>query len=187
MKGSIVIPQNLLKSFIKQKKLSGTVSFLRFLRKGEGLNNFHSFCKKNNHILPPIGHFMSNVLFHGSQKPQSILRPNTSIGRGGKTERKALVYATDEPNYAIFLAILQLINASAGVLASDKDPILTVDLDFVNSQSKLKNGYVHIVSSEFFKKVKNGEYKTDKLIPVLFSILVTPQDLIIPIYIQTSA
>lgn len=182
----IAIPPSLLRSFIEQKKLPGTVSFLHFLRRKQYLQDFYSACKRGAYALPQRERPSEKILFHGSPKAQAALVPNASVGAGDRTERNALVYATDDPNYAIFLAVLHLKNGSAGVSAARKNSILTVDLDFVNGPSKLKNGYVHIVSGDLFKKTKNKEYKTDKPVPVLFSIRVTPQDLTVPICIQTS-
>lgn len=107
------------------------------------------------------------------------------MGKGGKLEQHAHVYSTDDPNYAIFLATLNLKNGSASVNATKKATTLFVDLDFVNGPSKLKNGYVHVVEGELFRKTKNREYKSNRQINILFTIPVSPTDITVPIYIQT--
>jgi|GEM_PF-4692400 len=169
---SKIVSKNLLQKFIQHRKLSGVVDFLNFIRKGKNLKSFYDFCAKHNQkLLLPADKNMQ-VLFHGSLKSRSILSPS-----------KSFVYATEDPNYAIFLAILDLKNSSAGVI-SGKETILTVDSNFVNGASKLKNGYVHVVSGKSFKKLKNREYRTNKDVSVLFAIPVSPKDLTVPIKIE---
>jgi len=170
---------------MQQKRLNGTVAFLRFIRHRKNLQDFYNFCSKYGYTLPhqPLG----GVLFHGSQKLQSTLNPNTSVGRNDELEQSAFVYTTDDPNYAIFLAILNLKNGSASVNATAKNTTLVVNLDFVNGPSKFKKGYVHIVARSSFKKVKNREYKVSQQVKVLFTIPVIPADLTTPIYIQTES
>lgn len=181
----IVVSQKTLRNFNKQKRLSGTVASLSFIKKQSGLKDFYNFCKKTNDILPEQA-WGGQVLFHGSPQKQTALVPHASIGRDGVAEQKTFVYATDDPNYAIFLASLRLNKfGGASVDASSKSTRLSVNLGFVNGQSKLTNGYVHIVSRKFFKETTNREYKTDKTINILFRIPVAPQDLTVPIYIQT--
>ena len=161
----------------------GVVSFLRFIRNKRNLLDFSDFLHTHNHTLPlPL--LSGKVIFHGTQTAQSLLVPQNSMGRGGKLERRAYVYATDDPNYAIFLAILRLKNGSALVNATTKNTVLAVGLDFVNGPSELKGGYVHVLSAENFKKTKNREYKTNQQVEVLFTIAVAPADLTVPIYIQ---
>lgn len=181
---SNVISKNLLQRFLQQKRLSGTVAFLNFIRRNKNnLHDFFDFCNKHNKVLSkPLD---GDILFHGSGKVQKILRPNNSIGYGGKQEQRSYVYATDDPNYAIFLAILNLKNGGASVNATTKDTMLFVDLDFVNGPSKLKNGYIHIINGESFKKAKNREYKSDHSVNVLFTIPTSPADLTVPIYVLT--
>lgn len=181
---SNVISKNLLQRFLQQKKLSGTVAFLNFISGNKNnLRVFFDFCNKHNKLLSrPLN---GSVLFHGSGKVQKILKPNTSIGYGDKQEQHSYVYATDDPNYAIFLAILNLKNGSASVNATAKGTMLFVDLDFVNGPSKFKSGYVHVIERESFKKTKNREYKSDHSVNVLFTIPVGPADLTVPIYVLT--
>lgn len=185
MANTITISQKLLKKFIIQKKLSGTVSLLRYLQKKDHLKDFYAFCEQYDYKLQTSEQLSSNVLFHGSQKLQFSLIPSVSIGRCGKAEQEAAVYATSDPNYAIFLALLSLKNGGASVTATKKGSKLAVDLDFVNGPSKIKNGYVHIVSNQLFRKTKNKEYITNTPVTILFTVPVTPQDITVPIYIQT--
>ncbi|MEX1001817.1 MAG: hypothetical protein WDZ35_06865 [Crocinitomicaceae bacterium] len=179
-----VISKNLLQTFIQQRRLHGVVAFLNFIKSRNNLQIFYNFCDEHDQIISKVSG--AGVLFHGSPEKQVALTPHGSVGRDGTPEQKAFVYATDDPNYAIFLAILNLKNGGASVNASRKSTHLFVDLDFVNGSSKLKNGYAHIVGRESLKKTKNREYKSDRKINVLFTISVTPADLTVPIYIQTS-
>ena len=181
------IPKNLLRKFIIHRKLSGTVSFLRYLQKKGQLKDFCVFCEANGYnpqlsLQLPLG-----ILFHGSRELRSVLIPNISIGRHSKAENRALLYATDDPNYAIFLAILNLRNGGASVKMTGKKPVLTVDLDFVNGPSKIKDGYVHIISSKSFKKTRNKEYVADTSVKVLFIVPVTFKDLTAPTCIQSES
>ncbi len=184
MDNSIIITKNLLQSFIKQKRLSNVVAFLDFIKKDSGLKDFYNFCSKSNYKLSE--QIFGKILFHGSAKKQIKLIPHASIGRDGIAEQEAFIYATDDPNYAIFLALLHLNKFGlASVYVSSKNTKLSVNIGFVNGSSKLSDGYIHIVSRQFFKQTKNREYKTNKSVNILFSIPVTPQDLTVPIHIQT--
>ncbi len=149
-----IISQKLLRRFIAQKKLTGTVSFLRFLKTRSHLKSFYAFCELCGCRLQLPKQLPSDVLFHGSKKLQYILVPNISMGKYGKAKRSAFLYATDDPNYAIFLALLNLENGGASVVATEKESKLAVDLDFVNGPSKIKHGYVHVLSSQSFTKTK---------------------------------
>jgi len=171
---------------MQQEQLSDVVSFLRFIRHKKNLQSFYAFCEKNNYLLPkPIS---NKVLLHGSTKVMTVLEPNTSVDQGGKAEQTAFVYATDDPNYAIFLALLDIQKkGGASVYAGSHSTKLSISLGFVNGSSKIKDGYVHIVADSDFKKTKNKEYKSNKKIKVLFSISVSPKDLTVPIYVQTES
>lgn len=184
MKSGMVISQKILRTFIKQRRLNGKVAFLNFIKRESNLRDFYNFCHKNHYRLPE--QILGKVLFHGSPQKQITLVPHASIGQDGAAEQEAFIYATDDSNYAIFLALLRLNKfGGASVYASPKNTKLSVSLGFVNGPSKLKNGYVHIVPQSNFRKGKNREYKTDKSIHILFSIPVTPQDLTVQIYVQT--
>lgn len=185
MGNSIAISQKLLKKFVTQKKLSGTVSFLEYLQKNNQLKDFYAFCKQHERELQTPEHLSSHVLFHGSQRLRRSLKPNVSMGRRGKAEQGASVYATSDANYAIFLALLNLKSGGASVIATGKRPKLAVDLDFINGPSTIKNGFVHVVSSQSFRKTKNSEYMANTPVTILLTVPVTPQDLTVPIDIQT--
>ena len=91
----------------------------------------------------------TKVLFHGSSTDAKVLLPQPS----DETKvSESFIYATSDPNYAIFLAILNLKDASAGVVSTKKRTTLTVDTNFVNGKSTLKPGYIHIVAKKGFRK-----------------------------------
>lgn len=125
----------------------------------------------------------TGVLFHGSSTANGELAPNESIGIDGKPEGGVHVYATDDPNYAIFLAIIRLRNASAGVTATDDETTLTVDVNFVNGESTIETGYVHIVPSEDFQSTGNREFVSKKVVKSLMVIPVSVDDLTVPILV----
>ncbi len=142
----------------------------------------YDFCKSQGVALPKRA--PRRVLFHGSRGLHTTLTPHVSIGRSGKTEKEHRVYATDDPNYAVFLAVLDLKNGSAAVHASPEGTALAVDLEFVNGPSQLKSGYVHLVAARYFKKADNREYTANRPVEVLCAIPVIPADLTVPIHIQ---
>lgn len=185
MVNTIIISQKLLKDFITQKKLFGIVHFLQYLQKKGNLKKFYIFCGQHNCKLQIPETLPSGLLFHGSQKSQSLLAPNASIGQDGKAEREAFVYATNDPNYAIFLALLNIKeHGDASVVVDGKKTTLAVSTGFVNGSSKIRNGYLHIVSDGLFKKVEDKEYVTSMSVAVLFTIPVEFSDLTVPVYIQ---
>ncbi|PIR74760.1 MAG: hypothetical protein COU35_00810, partial [Candidatus Magasanikbacteria bacterium CG10_big_fil_rev_8_21_14_0_10_47_10] len=166
MRHKTLIYKNLLQTFMRQKQLPNIVEFLRFIKNKKNFQSFYLFCGKHNHLLPePI---FNTVLFHGSTKAMTALEPNTSVGQDGRPEQSAFVYATDDPNYAIFLALLNIKeNGGASVYAGSYSTKLSISLGFVNGSSKLKDGYVNIIDSSGFKKTKNREYKSNKKTEVL--------------------
>ncbi len=184
MQNNTLISKNLLQDFKKQNKLSSTVEFLFHIQQKRHLQRFYVFCEKNNCILPKF--VSSTILFHGSTNMLTMLEPNTSVDQDGKKESLNLVYATDDPNYAIFLAILDIRESGGASVHTPKSrPIkLSISLGFINGPSKFKDGYIHIVSGSDFKKKTNKEYVSNRKTRVLFSVPVSPKDLTVPICVK---
>lgn len=178
------ISKKILKEYLHKNGLAGTAAFLESIRTDVGMSDFYRFCKENECALKePVP---TGVLFHGSQEFLSTLQPNKSVGQNGISEPEDLVYATDDPNYAIFLAVITLENGSASVKVEKNGTVLAVDLDFVNGPSRFEEGYVHVVSGAEFEKTTNTEYVANKDIDVLFSVPVAVNDLTVPIQIVTN-
>lgn len=89
------------------------------------------------------------------------------------------VYASDDINYAIFMAIINLRDngrASAGV--DDKGNLqFYIDEDFVNGESFFSTGYVYEVVSNNFSKTKEREYLSEIGIEIVNVREVTIKDL----------
>jgi hypothetical protein len=169
MKNSI--SRKLIESFILQKRLHNVVGLLEYLKSVKHIEIFTDYIRRHEKkalIVDP----RTKIIFHGSQSNLEKLKIS---------QEEKLIYATDSPNYAIFLAILNLKNATAGVLIKKGVAHLTIDHAFVNGLSSFKNGWIHILSAKSFKKAENHEYISKQSIPVLFSIPVTPRDLTVPI------
>lgn len=170
------IPRNIVEGFISRNKLRNTVNFLNYIRKPDHAETFVDYARRRGYAISLPSQSRSRrssfLLFHGAQRANEHLSPS---------RREKFVYATDEPNYAIFLAVIRLHNASAGVLVTQRRTNLYVDLAFVNGPSSLRNGWVHILPNAGFKKTRNREYASRNSKDVLFAIPVTPSDLTVPI------
>ncbi len=181
MKIGSQISDKYLKLFIQKNDLSSVVEFLNFLQ-DDGIVQFYKFCQNQNCAIDlgvkTVEELPKKLLFHGAQKAQEILTPFAQ-----ECELSA-VYATNNPNYAIFLAVINLYDASAGVVANERSTELIIDIDFVNGQSKLTNGFVHILSANKFHYTTNCEFQANCAINVLFSIPVSPSDLTVPICVS---
>jgi hypothetical protein len=164
------ISRKLIDRFIFQKKLSTIEAFFKYVSRPANLKTFAAYAK----IKMPE-QTITRVLFHGSQTYHEELIP---------TRKEKFVYATDNPTYAIFLGVLDLNNASAGVSITKKETKLTVDLDFVNGRSSLRPGWVYIIDGDNFKQAANSEYISKRATKVLCAIPVQPSDLTIPIVIK---
>lgn len=96
------------------------------------------------------------------------------------------IFATTNPNYAIFLAIADVQEkGTASVLVTRKRTIVSVDLGFVNGPSRLARGFVHVIDGRNFVESHNNEFVSTMPVTPLFAIEVTPQDLTEPICIKT--
>ena len=121
-----------------------------------------------------------NFLLHGSINVCKELRPSISEGGVNDNKRSPLIYATDDFDYAIFLAIIDLKDDGRASVVFDEntdDIKLTINLQFVNGQSQIKQGYVHILDSKGFTKQENQEFTSDTLVKPLFAVPVEPEDL----------
>ena len=179
--GSKIISRESILDYIQNKSFQGVKDLLHSFQDKAELFSFLNFFQKNNEGTLSM---IEDVTFHGSQEVLNVLTPNRSMGSEGVKEEKAYVYATDDPNYAIFLACLHLDQGGASVNAKSDETELFVDLDFVNGASKLTSGFVHVVSKADFDMVENREFRCEKSIEVICSIPVEPSDLSVPVYVM---
>ncbi len=123
------------------------------------------------------------LLFHGSPYILEEIKPSKARGVDLEEEQGAFVYATSNPNYAIFLALLDIQEGgTASVFASGDDTKLSLSSRFINGVSQIKNkGFVHIVDGHGFKELENDEYSISSAVSVLCSFEVTEADLSVPI------
>ncbi len=175
MKTSIFVSSELLHSFFRHQGIQGLVPFMEYLRKDGGLKDFASFCEDQEgalftKLLQKLPH---KIIFHGSQEKKiEYLRSPEGV------------YATDDPNYAIFLACLHIQSGVASVVSDKKKTTLTIDTDFINGTSEIKDGYIHIVSEDLFTETGNREYKAEAEIPILFTFQASSRDLTAPIIVE---
>ncbi|HUC31501.1 MAG TPA: hypothetical protein VMR99_02310 [Candidatus Paceibacterota bacterium] len=165
------IPRKLVERFILKKKLGDIVGFLEYIiDKPAHMKTFAAYAQIN---LPQD--IANKILLHGSLTYHKQLIVS---------QKEKFIYATNDPNYAIFLGIIDLKNASAGVLINQKGVELTIDTDFVNGPSSLRAGWVHAVMGKDFKQKANHEYFSKKSTDVLFAVPVLPTDLTVPVVIK---
>ena len=118
------------------------------------------------------------ILFHGSSELITTLNPTQTIDANQVVAEDSLAYATPNANYAIFLAILHLKKGgNASVTITDEASEFSISDGFVNGESMLANGYVHIVSGEGFEETGNAEFISKQEVPVLLSVEVMPSDM----------
>lgn len=177
------IPRATIEKFIVQKKLHNVVGFLDYVAQRNHLKELLNFIRLRDFGVLP-GNITPHFLFHGSSQHHNQLTAISPSKRRVKEIKKLLIYATSDPNYAIFLALLRLKNASASVVSRNGRTKLAVDLAFVNRLSSLGPGWVHLVSGGNFKKILNNEYVSVKPVEVLFAFPVVPSDLTVPINIE---
>ena len=124
------IPRSLIQTFLTRKHLKNVVAFLTYVKKPSNEKEFKNFAKKKGYQLSSIENTKPYILFHGGQNFNKMLKPSPS---------EKLIYATSNPNYAIFLAVIDLQKGgNAGVLSNPKKTKLTIDTSFVNGPSALK-------------------------------------------------
>jgi hypothetical protein len=185
MPNQMIVPKDLVIKYKKQHNLMNVADLLASLKKPKSLKDFATFCNENNFSPVNLKELPKSILFHGSSNKLRKLKPSASIGKDGEPEESDLVYATDDVNYAIFLAVLRLNSGSAGVDIVNKKAVLHVDLGFINGASKFKPGYIHVVAGDTFKKIKDAEYVKNDAADILFSVEVEFTDLTVPVYVKT--
>ena len=171
LKNNSVIDRKVVDIFIKNYRLKGISGLLKNLQNKSSRKLFINFLSKNQYRISSLINNKEKLLFHGSNIKIKRLIP-----------KESLVYASDLPDYAIFLAIISLSRTgSAKVNTIKNKTTMGIDQDFINGKSRIVPGYVHVVSSQTFLHQAGKEYISDKPVDVLFSIPVTYRDLDTPI------
>jgi len=157
-------------------------SFLRYVQRGTRFKQFADFCALHRYQLHLPQPLPTRVLLHGAPRQCATLTPRNSIGTDGQPERTAHIYATDDHNYAIFLALLRLKEGGTAAATVQRGKrALSVSLGFVNGQSRFVSGYVHLLPATPFRQVALGEYTADTPIKTLCAVPIVPQDLTVPV------
>jgi len=147
------IERDRLEKFLREHA-TNVVDFLRV-----AVNNPSEFFKQAKDLLLPGNSEKmivrpKIVLLHGSRNRQRILKPSVSSGGSNKNKNETLIYATNNPNYAIFLAVIDLQESGeASVVVEDAVAHLSISKGFVNGESRLASGYVHLVEGSSFQKI----------------------------------
>ena len=172
------LEREILQDFASTEGLTNLVEILTHIS-NNGYEKFSSYISNNGISLPPKT--SASILFHGS--PFRLEELNSAISLGGQNENKdqALVYASDDPNYAIFLAILDIQSGSASVHTENRKIKLSVDKEFMDGESKFIDGYLYVVDGQNFQSVGNHEHTCSTKVTILFAVKVTRQDLTEPI------
>lgn len=120
-----------------------------------------------------------SLVFHGSPKEIESFRTNVSLGGANENKEDALIYASSEPDYAIFLALLDIQKGgSASVTCGNGEVKKSVTVGFVNGESKINEGYLYILDGKDFIAHDNAELTSGALdLKPIFHIGVTVTDL----------
>ena len=139
-----------------------------------------TFSAKFNIALP------DTLVFHGTSEKIENFQTNISLGGANENKEEALVYASNEPDYAIFLGLIELQEGgSASVTCENGEVKKSVTVGFVNGDSKRNEGYIYVLDAKDFIAHDNSEFTSDQsdLLP-LFSVKVGINDLESPIVIN---
>lgn len=110
------------------------------------------------------------ICFHGSRSLCAEIKVNEQGG-------ESIIYATDVLDYAIFMALLELKNGFASVAFNNDVIDLQIDIDFVNGDSSICDGYVYILDKSMFVPSSTHEFISEKSVSVYAAIPVTFDDL----------
>ena len=99
-----------------------------------------------------------SIVFHGSSIEIERFQKNISLGGSNENKEEALIYASSEPDYAIFLAILDIQEGgSASVVCEGEYVKKSITVGFVNGESSINTGYVYVFDGADFITQNNSE------------------------------
>lgn len=174
---SFFISRDLVDEYCRTKEVD--VYSLLQTSVNNGLSDFLNFLSQKGIALSILEDDPKTIL-HGSGNVISQFEPRISEGGPNANQHEPLVYASDDPDYAIFLAIIRLNGegsmASVGYTRGG-DTECSVNLAFVNGESKLSDGYVYLLNRQTFNEDALHNFSSPKSqIPIL-AIPVSPSDL----------
>ncbi len=180
----MLLEKSAIRDFCDKNGIKNVAGFLRFIVRGNTKKLTDFLNQQGLQLLPRKDGF----LLHGSRKLSKKLEPTISTGGGSAGHHKSTIYATDDQNYAIFLAIINVQKeGTASVLVKNGRAYLEIDIGFVNGPSTLGEGFVHVVGRSGFKETGNSEYANTLPVEVLFAIKVNPSDLTEPIIVKITS
>lgn len=171
---SIQLDRKLVLTYCKMHALVGVAAFLERVITPEGFSDFALYVRTNGGISTEV--IQSKFLLHGSLKPLDFLTSS-------KNTKEKSIYATDNANYAIFLAVID-IQESGGASVHVSKSEFSITTGFVNGTSKISDGFVHIVPRNGFKETSNTEYVCENTVPVMFSVPVFFEDLTEKVFVK---
>lgn len=180
-----LIPRGAIEGYCKQINISVYDLLHELVQKG--FANFVSYLTQNGiktNIEPT-----QKAILHGSHKQIANFVPRPSTGGTNPDKDQPLIYATDDPDYAIFMAITKSHGGSYGIdyFMNDKGIykiVCSVGLDFVNGESQLTDGYVYLLDHDKFMENGGHQYTSGVEQASLMAIPVNPQDMNTSIHIQ---
>lgn len=99
-----------------------------------------------------------SLVFHGSSVEIDQFKKSISLGGTNENKEEALIYASSEPDYAIFLAILDIQEGgSASVVCEEGQVKKSITVGFVNGASSINAGYVYVFDGADFISQNNSE------------------------------
>src|SRR4051812_817948 len=123
-----LIDRSLVEDYCKKNSMSVHGLLDGFVK--DGVNNFSDYLREVglNLNIPAD----ARGILHGSQNLFPQFEPRVSKGGPNANKHEPLVYASDDPNYAIFLGIVDLKAGSAGTGYVNGEIQCRISKEFVN-------------------------------------------------------
>jgi len=175
-----LINRSLIDEYCKNKDIGVNELLQEFVVKG--LDDFSRYLSSKgvkNEISPSI-----KGVLHGSTDLFSKFEPRISTGGPNENKETPLIYASDDPDYSTFMAIIKLKNGSARVSYRTGRIQCSVDKDFINGPSQIINGYVYILDQSKFETSGNHQFTCPTEQEPIFIIPVEPKDLKVEIAVK---
>lgn len=129
------------------------------------------YCEQNNSNVFDL---LSELVNIGSENFKDFLN---SKGGPNANRNEPLIYASDDPDYAIFLGIIKLRDGWASTSYRNGKKDFVVSIYFVNGESEISDGYVYVLDAESFIEDSLHHFTSPKGQSPLLVIPVKPADL----------
>ena len=151
-----------------------------------GISGFLDFLSKKGIHISIRGNNAKAIL-HGSGKVISEFEPRVSKGGPNSNQHEPLVYATDDPDYAIFLGIIKLKDEGMAYVGYPGGKVeCYTNREFVNGASSLGSGYVYILNNKDFHEDALHNFSNPSSQVPLFAIPVGPADIHTSIFVKNN-